>query len=211
MKLYYTDWSPYARKVRVASIERNIDKEIELIPASIGYAERTLKVTESNLTTYNPSGRVPTLITNSGEAIFDSTVIIHYLDGIGDMAPIIPSNYKARIKALRLNSLVDEVIDAMRHLSFEARRAEELRLPDYLDALNSKVNRGLSLLEDEASEFDPIGENLDIGEISIGCLLQSIKIRRPDSIFNKERKNLDNWSEKLFSKDSMLQTEPPAM
>ena len=119
MKLYYTDWSPFARKVLVAAIERGLEDEIELVPANIGFAEGTLKVKETELSSYNPSGRVPTLLTESGKTIFDSTVIVNYLDGIGIAPPIIPLDYKLRVAALRLNALVDEVIDAMRHLSFE--------------------------------------------------------------------------------------------
>ena len=209
MKLYYTDWSPYARKVRIAAIERGIDSSIELVPATIGFAEGTLKTTKSELTTLNPSGRVPTLITDEENVIFDSTVIIHFLDGIGDANPIIPSDYDKRIKALRLNALVDEVIDAMRHLSFEGRRPEAFRLPDYIDALNAKVHRGLSILEDESSEFESPSGDIDIGIISVGCLMQSIKIRHANSTFNRERKNLDSWVDELFLRESMEKTKPP--
>ena len=216
MKLYYTDWSPYVRKVRIAAIERGLHSSIELVPATIGFAEGTLKTTNSELTTLNPSGRVPTLITDDGDAIFDSTVIIHYLDGIGNANPIIPSDYDSRIKALRLNALVDEVIDAMRHLSFEGKRPEDLRLPDYIDALNSKINRGLSILENEAREFkSPVGP-IDIGIISVGCLMQSIKIRHSnvvdpasDAIFNRKRNNLDSWINELIKRESMEKTKPP--
>ena len=211
MKLYYTDWSPFARKVLVAAIERGLEDEIELVPAEIGFAEGTLKVKESELSSYNPSGRVPTLLTESGKTIFDSTVIVNYLDGIGIAPPIIPLYYKLRVAALRLNALVDEVIDAMRHLSFENRRPEEFRLPDYIKALTDKVNRGLSLLEQESEEFKPINETIDIGIISVGCLIQSIKIRQPSSIFNKERTNLDSWLEKLFIRQSMEKPKPPAL
>ena len=168
MKLYYTDWSPFARKVLVAAIERGLEDEIELVPADIGFAEGTLKVKETELSSYNPSGRVPTLLTESGKTIFDSTVIVNYLDGIGRAPPIIPDDYRLRVAALRLNALVDEVIDAMRHLSFENRRPEEFRLPDYIKALTDKVNRGLSLLEEESEEFKPINETIDIGIISVG-------------------------------------------
>ena len=211
MKLYYTDWSPFARKVIVAAIERGLEDEIELVPAEIGFAEGTLKVKESELSSYNPSGRVPTLLTESGKTIFDSTVIVNYLDGIGIAPPIIPEDYKLRVAALRLNALVDEVIDAMRHLSFENRRPEEFRLPDYIKALTDKVNRGLSLLEQESEEFKPIEDTIDIGIISVGCLIQSIKIRHPSSIFNKERTNLDSWLEKFFIRQSMEKTKPPAL
>ena len=116
MKLYYTDWSPYARKVRIAAIERGIHSGIELVPATIGFAEGTLKTVNSELTTLNPSGRIPTLITDEENVIFDSTVIVHFLDGIGNANPIIPTDYEKRIKALRLNALVDEVILSLIHI-----------------------------------------------------------------------------------------------
>ena len=80
MELYSIDWSPWVRKVRIAAIERGIDNNIKLLPADIGFADKTLKIVESNLSTLNPSGRVPTLITDDGQSIYDSTVIVHYLD-----------------------------------------------------------------------------------------------------------------------------------
>ena len=97
----------------------------------------------------------------------------------------------------------------MRHLSFEGRRPEEFRLPDYIDALNAKVNRGLSILEDESREFESPSGDIDIGVISVGCLMQSIKIRHANSIFNSERKNLDAWADELFLRESMEKTKPP--
>ena len=97
LKLYSTDWSPWVRKVRIASIERGIDDQIELVSASIGFAEKTLKTVESDLVKYNPSGRVPTLVTEDGKYIFDSTVIVHYLDEIGDAETIIPKDIDKKI------------------------------------------------------------------------------------------------------------------
>ena len=81
-------------------------------------------------------------------------------------------------------------------------------MPDYIKALTDKVNRGLSLLEEESEEFKPINETIDIGIISVGCLIQSIKIRQPSSIFNKERTNLDSWFEKLFIRHSLEKLLP---
>ena len=69
MKLFHVSWSPFVRKVMIAAIERNIENQIELIEANIGFADKTLKIVESELTNYNPSGRVPTLITDSSENI----------------------------------------------------------------------------------------------------------------------------------------------
>ena len=127
MKLYSTDWSPWVRKVRIAAIERGIDDQIELIPANIGFADKTLKTVESDLVKYNPSGRVPTLVTQDGNYIFDSTVIVHYLDEIGDSESIIPRDIDKKIYSLKMNALVDEVIDSLRHIAFE-NKTESLKL-----------------------------------------------------------------------------------
>ena len=121
MKLFHVNWSPFVRKVMIAAIERDIENQIELIEANIGFADRTLKIVESDLTNYNPSGRVPTLITDSGESIYDSTVIVHYLDTIGEALPIIPINNQDKIRALKLDALVQEVIDSLRLTSHENR------------------------------------------------------------------------------------------
>ncbi|MFP6779153.1 MAG: glutathione S-transferase N-terminal domain-containing protein [Alphaproteobacteria bacterium] len=136
MELYSIDWSPWVRKVRIAAIERGIDSNIKLIPADIGFADKTLKIVESNLSTLNPSGRVPTLITDNGQSIYDSTVIVHYLDSIGKEFSIIPKDNDKKIICLKINALVDEIIDSLRHISLENRREENIRLSHWLDALD---------------------------------------------------------------------------
>ena len=101
MELYSIDWSPWVRKVRIAAIERGIESSIKLIPANIGFEDKTLKkFIDNNITKVNPSGRVPTLITDDGQSIYDSTVIVHYLDSIGNETQIIPEENKKKINLL---------------------------------------------------------------------------------------------------------------
>tara|TARA_B100001123_G_scaffold437621_1_gene570302 strand:+ start:226 stop:858 length:633 start_codon:yes stop_codon:yes gene_type:complete len=208
MKLYYTVNSPYARKVRIAAIEREIYQDIEMIEANIGFEEGTLKTKKSDITDHNPSGRVPTLITKEGHAIFDSTVIIHYLDGLGNNTQIIPSNYKEKIFALRINALVDEAIDAMRLLKFEGMRPENIRLPDWINALNLKINRALLLLDNYIEFYEESAKNtIDIGLISAGCLMYIVSNNRKAS-WNCKHPNLDVWFEKFSKRNSMLLTDP---
>ena len=104
MELYSIDWSPWVRKVRIAAIERGIDSSIKLITANIGFEDKTLKkFKDNNITKVNPSGRVPTLITDDGQSIYDSTVIVHYLDSIGNETLIIPEENKKKINCLKIN------------------------------------------------------------------------------------------------------------
>ena len=98
MELYSIDWSPWVRKVRIAAIERGIESNIKLVTANIGFEDKTLKkFVDNNITKVNPSGRVPTLITEDRQCIYDSTVIVHYLDSIGNETPIIPEEIKKKL------------------------------------------------------------------------------------------------------------------
>ena len=211
MKLFHVNWSPFVRKVMIAAIERDIENQIELIEANIGFADRTLKIIETELTNYNPSGRIPTLLTDSGESIYDSTVIVHYLDTIGKAPPIIPINNQDKIKALKLDALVQEVIDSLRLTSHENRRKENERLPYYLEALDSKIKRGLIILEEEVLSFSSVTSNpLDLGVISVATLIGTIK-RNSKSKYNIPRKNIDRWFEKIELRKSLIETKPPSL
>ena len=211
MKLFHVNWSPFVRKVMIAAIERDIENKIELIEANIGFADRTLKIVESDLTNYNPSGRVPTLITDSGESIYDSTVIVYYLDTIGEALPIIPINNQDKIRALKLDALVQEVIDSLRLTSHENRREKNERLPDYLEALDSKIKRGLIILEEEVLSFSSVTPNpLDLGVISVATLIGTIK-RNSQSKYNIPRKNIDKWFERIELRKSLIETRPPSL
>ena len=211
MKLFHVNWSPFVRKVMIAAIERDIENQIELIEANIGFADRTLKVVESDLTNYNPSGRVPTLITDSGESIYDSTVIVYYLDTIGEALPIIPINNQDKIRALKLDALVQEVLDSLRLTSHENRRKKNERLPNYLEALDSKIKRGLIILEEEVLSFSSVTPNpLDLGVISVATLIGTIK-RNSQSKYNIPRKNIDKWFERIELRKSLIETRPPSL
>jgi len=211
LKLYSTDWSPWVRKVRIAAIERGLDDQIELVPANIGFAEKTLKTVESDLVKYNPSGRVPTLITEDGNYIFDSTVIVHYLDEIGDSETIIPKDRDKKIYSLKINALVDEVIDSLRHITFENKKDINVRLPDWMEALDKKVRRGIAVLQEEIKNFS----NKDVGilnlaDIGLIILLGSIK-RNPNSIYKNLSVQLDSWYDEMQNRLSVKDTNPPSL
>jgi len=211
LKLYSTDWSPWVRKVRIAAIERGLEDQIELVPANIGFAEKTLKTVESDLVKYNPSGRVPTLITEDGNYIFDSTVIVHYLDEIGDSETIIPKDRDKKIYSLKINALVDEVIDSLRHITFENKKDINVRLPDWMEALDKKVRRGIAVLQEEIKNFS----NKDVGilnlaDIGLIILLGSIK-RNPNSIYKNLSVQLDSWYDEMQNRLSVKDTNPPSL
>jgi len=211
MELYSIDWSPWVRKVRIAAIERGNDSNIKLIPADIGFADKTLKIIESNLSTFNPSGRVPTLITEDGQSIYDSTVIVHYLDNIGKEIPIIPKDNNKKITCLKINALVDEVIDSLRHISLENRREENTRLPDWLEALDKKIRRGIEVIESNIDFLSsPNTKVLNLADISTIILIGTIR-RNPNSQYNIFSDELNNWYKEMNVRGSVSETIPPSL
>ena len=209
MELYSIDWSPWVRKVRIAAIERGIDNNIKLLPADIGFADKTLKIVESNLSTLNPSGRVPTLITDDGQSIYDSTVIVHYLDTIGEEFSIIPKDNGKKINCLKINALVDEIIDSLRHISLENRREENKRLSDWLDALDKKVRRGIEVIETYINFLSLSNTQvLNLADISIIILLGTIK-RNSKSNYDIFSDNLNDWFNQMSERESVKRTKPP--
>ena len=212
MELYSIDWSPWVRKVRIAAIERGIESSINLITANIGFEDKTLKrFIDNKITKVNPSGRVPTLITDDGQSIYDSTVIVHYLDSIGNETPIIPEENRKKINCLKINALVDEIIDSLRHLSIEKRREEHTRLPDWLDALDKKVRRGMEVIESNITFLsNPNTKVLNLADISAIILIGTIR-RNPSSPYNIFSDELNDWFKKMSMRGSVSETIPPSL
>ena len=212
MELYSIDWSPWVRKVRIAAIERGIESNIKLVNTNIGFEDKTLKkFIDNNITKVNPSGRVPTLITEDGKTIYDSTVIVHYLDSIGNETPIIPEEINKKIYCLKINALVDEVIDSLRHISLENRREESIRLPEWLEALDQKIIRGIEVIESNINFLSSFNAKvLNLADISTIILIGSIR-RNPNSPYNIFSDKLNNWYDVMNERISVSSTVPPSL
>ncbi len=103
------------------------------------------------------------------------------------------------------------MIDSLRLTSHENRRKKNERLPDYLEALDSKIKRGLIILEEEVLSFSSVTPNpLDLGVISVATLIGTIK-RNSQSKYNIPRKNIDKWFERIELRKSLIETRPPSL
>lgn len=162
MRLLSSPPSPFGRKVKIAA-------------ALLGLADRiTVDVTDTNkadgpLRTQNPLGKIPTLILEDGTALFDSRVILEYLDHLAGGGKIIPQDAAARFAALRLQALCDGLLDASLLQIYEARfRPEAIRHQPWLDYQAEKVTRTLDALEKAPPRIDPLP---DVGQIALACAL----------------------------------------
>ena len=114
------------------------------------------------------SGKIPTLITDDGKAVFDSRVILEYLDHVAGGGRLIPAAWPARIETLTLQAMADGVMDACILIVYEARhRPEALHHPPWLDYQRGKVVRGLTAFAKQPA--DPA--RFDVGTITAACML----------------------------------------
>ena len=203
MKLYYGKTSPYVRKVLVAAIECGLDTQIareEILPwePDTTYAE------------INPLGKIPALETASGQLLYDSRVIVEYLDSLHDGAKLIPEGPE-RFEMFRIASLGDGMMEAMILLFSELqRRPGELHWPYWGDRMRTKVIHALDQLDKDAAGFDP--EKPDLAQITAAVGVAWLAFR--DDIlqidFKIGRPRLAAWFETFSARPSMQQTQPVA-
>jgi glutathione S-transferase len=154
--------SPFGRKVRIAADVLGLADEIKVERAETTDPNDTLR-------RQNPVGKIPVLILEDGTTLFDSRVILEYLDHRAGGGKIIPAEPPARFAALRLQALCDGVLDASLLVLYEGRwRAAERHEPKWLDYQNGKIDRGFAVLEAEPPPIDRIP---NVGQIALACLL----------------------------------------
>jgi glutathione S-transferase len=154
--------SPFGRKVKLAAAILGLDKEIDVQAADTTDANDTLRA-------QNPLGKIPVLITADGTSIYDSPVILEYLDHLAGGGKIIPADAKARFAALTLEALCDGVLDACLMLVYEARwRPVEKHEAKWVDYQSDKVKRAFDVLEADVPTLDKVP---NVGQITLACVL----------------------------------------
>jgi glutathione S-transferase len=158
MMLLYQTHSPFARKVLVMAHETGLAERMEVIHHETSPVRRNAAVHE-----LNPLGKVPVLICDDGVALFDSTVICAYLDGLHQGARLIPESGSGRWLALRLEALAGGMAEAGVAYRWETtRRPEDLRWRPMADGQAGKLRNAYDFIEQEID----LGGLLDIGQIA---------------------------------------------
>ncbi|WP_089174383.1 glutathione S-transferase [Bosea sp. AS-1] len=159
--------SPFGRKVKIAASELGLTDRIEVVMADTNDPSESLRQ-------QNPLGKIPTLVLEDGTTLFDSRVVVEYLDALAGGGKIIPTG-TTRFAQLRLQALADGICDAGLLQVYEGRfRPEEGRNANWLAHQDGKIGRALATLEADppASEGRP-----QIGEIALACALGYLDLR----------------------------------
>jgi glutathione S-transferase len=159
--------SPFGRKVKIAADLLGLTDRIEIVLADTSDPNDALR-------RQNPLGKIPTLVLEGGETLYDSRVIVEYLDHLAGGGRVIPSG-EAHFNALREQALADGMMDAALLQVYEGRyRSEDRREPNWLDLQAGKVTRGLDLAE---AHLSAPGQALHIGQIALACALGYLDLR----------------------------------
>lgn len=199
MRLRYSTTSPYVRKVNVTAAELGLDGRIERVTTDV-------RDPQSGLAGDNPLGKVPALVTETGERLFDSPVICEYLDSLHDGTKIFPAGGPPRWTALRQQALGDGLLDAALLRMIETkRRPEVLRWPDWTALQKGKIDRAVDQFE---AEVEALEGPLTIGQITAGCALGYLDFRFADDDWRPGHPKLAAWYETFARRPSMQSTVP---
>lgn len=198
MMLLGSHASPYARKVRAFAIERGIELPFEVANPM---AE------DSRVPAFNPLGKVPVLLLDNGRSLYDSRVIVEYLDGLGAGPPLIPA--AERIEARRIEALADGVLDAGVLIRLESLRPEAQRSAAWIERQSDKVRRGLAeLAADLVGREWYLSGRLTLPDIACGACLGWLRFRLPQFDWAGEYPALSGLMRRLAQRPSFATTEP---
>jgi len=201
MKLRYSPSSPFVRKVSVFAIEAGLDKRIERVPTN---PMKRADVAASP----NPLGKVPCLETDDGMVLYDSPVILEYLDTQHGGPPLIPREGRARWDALRRQALADGILDATVLTFVETLRQPERQSRGFIAHQRAAVERTVAALDREAAALpDPSGRP-DVAAIAIGCALGFVDFHFKDFDWRTKHPALGSWYDVFARRPSMTATTP---
>jgi glutathione S-transferase len=204
MKLIGSPTSPYVRKVRVVMSEKKLD--CQLSNEDPWNADVVLKS--------NPLGKVPCLVMEGGEAVFDSRVIVEYLDTLSPVGKLIPTMNRERIEVRTWEALADGLLDAAILARLEATwsgRTPEQRSAAWIERQMSRVESSLKAMSQGLGEKPWChGNAFTLADIAVGCALGYLDFRFGHIDWRGQYPNLNKLNEKLAVRQSFIDSAPPA-
>lgn len=203
MKLIGSPASPYARKVRVVMAEKKLD---------YNYVIEDVWATDTTITQSNPLGKVPCLVMEGGEAVFDSRVIVEYLDTLSPVGKLIPAQGRERAEVKTWEALADGLLDAALAARMEVifkGRTEAQRCQPWIDRQMGKINAALQAMSvGLADKSFCSGVHFSLSDVATGCALGYLDFRFPQIAWREPYPNLAKLQDKLALRPSFMETAP---
>ena len=203
MKLIGSNASPYVRKVRIVMAEKKLDYQ---------FVQENVWADDTGISRSNPLGKVPCLVMEGGEAVFDSRVIVEYLDTLSPVGKLIPAQGRERAEVKTWEALADGLVDAAILARLEATwagRQDSERSQAWMDRQLGKVQASLKSMGQGLGD-KPFcsGIHLSLSDIAVGCALGWLEFRFPLIAWRAEYPNLDKLLDKLMQRPSFADTKP---
>ena len=203
MRLIGAVTSPYVRKVRVVLAEKKLD--YKFLPENV-WADDT------QIGAANPLGKVPCLVMDGQDAVFDSRVIVEYLDTLSPVGKLIPPSGRQRVEVKTWEALADGLVDAAILARLEATwagRQDSERSQAWMDRQLGKVQASLKSMGQGLGD-KPFcsGIHLSLSDIAVGCALGWLEFRFPQIDWRSEHPNLGKLLDKLMQRASFADTKP---
>jgi glutathione S-transferase len=200
MKLIGSLTSPYTRKVRIVAAEKRIDLDLQL---------DNVMAADTKTPAYNPLGKVPVLVLEDGRTIFDSRVIVEFLDHASPISRLIPADHRERVDVRRWEALADGILDAGILVRFENLRPQHERSQSWIDRQMGKVARGIAEMDKElgANAWCSAG-GYSLADVAVGCCMGWLDFRFPQLGWQKQHPNLARHVAKLAERATFADTTP---
>ncbi len=203
MKLIGSVTSPYVRKVRIVMAEKKLD--YQFVTEDVWSAQTSIHAT-------NPLGKVPCLVMEGGEAVFDSRVIVEYLDTLSPVGKLIPTAGRERAEVKTWEALADGLLDAALLARMEAvwtERQESQRSQAWIDRQLDKIQHALRAMNNGLGD-KPFcsGIHLTLSDIAVGCAVGYLDFRFPQIDWRTPYPNLHKLYDKLAQRPSFVDSLP---
>lgn len=200
MKLVTSLTSPYGRKTRVVLLEKKIPFQLQV---------ENPWTPDSVVPSLNPLGKVPVLVLEDGVSVFDSRVIVEYLDHVSPVAHLIPGEPKSRMVVRGVEALADGVTDAAVAVYLERKRAPDLQSAEWMTLQEKTLFRGLEALSEALGEKPwYLGNSMTLADIACGCMLGYLDLRFGEIDWRSAHPNLAKLFDKLMTRASFKETVP---
>jgi glutathione S-transferase len=201
MKLLASPMSPYTRKVRVVLAEKRIDCDVELVD---------VQPVDNPVNAHNPLGKIPTLVLDDGTALYDSRVIVEFLDNVSPFSRLIPDDNRDRVQVRRWEALADGVLDAGLLVRYESLRDKGEQSPGWAAKQTARMHRGMAQMAGELNGRAWChGERYSLADIAVGSCLGWLYFRQPGGVdWRAEYPGLAKHYGKLLERAAFADTAP---
>lgn len=203
MKIIGSLTSPYARKVRIVLAEKKIEAD---------FVAENVWAPETTIAEHNPLGKIPCLLMDDGSAVFDSRVIVEYVDTLSPVGKLIPADGRERAAVKTWEALADGILDAGILARLEATwRPAEQQSPAWIERQIGKIHSALQNMSSALGESNCCHNNqFGLADIAVGCALGYLDFRFPSLEWRAPYPNLDALYQRLMERQSFKDTVPPA-